>query len=335
MLNGPIAGGTMLQRSLIIATLVLLATPAAAGWTLPCLFSGCSITFVSPEYAAKPVQKLDPEKALAEVNAFRTKYGRDSGRPDARLSQAAAMQSKDQAGRSSIGHYGCGRIEPMQRAERAGFHAKLASENVAAGQKSFSDAMRSWEGSSGHRENLLRPEVTAIGVAMAKNEDGRAYWTLLCSAPSDLRVGAASNVGDERFHIAFVRLKNLRVGFALGENRAAPVDRDIDDPPCLSLRPHPPDPCLIVLSRYRDPACGKQVAINRRSRSDERHRRASLHSVKVLANNLVLERCKEFFAVLLAGAGPGFAENIFAHRWDIEGPGEQLPALFASILVRA
>ena len=59
----------------------------------------------------------------------------------------------------------------MQRAERAGFHAKLASENVAAGQKSFSDAMRSWEGSSGHRENLLRPEVTAIGVAMAKNEE--------------------------------------------------------------------------------------------------------------------------------------------------------------------
>ena len=30
-----------------------------------------------------------------------------------------------------------------------------------------------------------------------------------------LRVGAASNVGDERFHIAFVRLENLRVGFLL------------------------------------------------------------------------------------------------------------------------
>src|SRR5262249_22095036 len=59
---------------------------------------------------------------------------------------------------------------------------KIASENVAAGQKSFSDAMRSWEESSGHRENLLRPEVTAIGVAMAKNEDGRAYRTLVLGA---------------------------------------------------------------------------------------------------------------------------------------------------------
>jgi uncharacterized protein YkwD len=101
---------------------------------------------------------------------------------DARLSQAAAVQSKAQAGRSRIGYDGSDGSKPMQRAARAGFHAKIVSENVADGQKSFSDAMRSWEESSGHRENLLRPEVTAIGVAMAKNEDGRAYWTLVLGA---------------------------------------------------------------------------------------------------------------------------------------------------------
>src|SRR5262245_58288401 len=85
----------MARRGILIAALVaLLATPAAAGWTLPCLFGGCSITFVSPDYAAKPVQKLDPEKALAEINAFRTKNGRNPVVLDARLSQAAAMQSK-------------------------------------------------------------------------------------------------------------------------------------------------------------------------------------------------------------------------------------------------
>jgi uncharacterized protein YkwD len=36
-----------------------------------------------------------------------------------------------------------------------------------------------WKQSSGHRTNLLRPNVTAIGVAMAKNQNGRAYWTLV------------------------------------------------------------------------------------------------------------------------------------------------------------
>ena len=35
---------------------------------------------------------------------------------------------------------------------------------------------------SGHRENLLRPEVTAVGVAMAKNSKGWPYWTLVLGA---------------------------------------------------------------------------------------------------------------------------------------------------------
>jgi uncharacterized protein YkwD len=172
----------MLKRSIIVAALMAIATPGAAGWTLPCLFGGCSITFVSPEYAAKPVQRLNPEKALAQVNAYRSKNGRKPVVLDARLSQAAAAQSKAQAGRSRIGHDGSDGSKPMQRAARAGFNAKIASENVASGQKSFGDVMKSWEGSSGHRENLLRPEVTAIGVAMAKNSSGRPYWTLVLGA---------------------------------------------------------------------------------------------------------------------------------------------------------
>jgi uncharacterized protein YkwD len=92
------------------------------------------------------------------------------------------MQSANQATRSWIGHYGPDGSKPKDCAARVGYRAKIASENVASGQKSFSDAMQSWEGSSGHRENLLRPEVTAIGVAMAKNESGRPYWTLVFGA---------------------------------------------------------------------------------------------------------------------------------------------------------
>ncbi|MNC90716.1 Cysteine-rich secretory protein family protein [compost metagenome] len=70
----------------------------------------------------------------------------------------------------------------MDRAARAGFRAKIASENVASGQKSFSDAMYYWERSSGHRENLLRSNVSAAGVAMAQAESGRAYWTVVLGA---------------------------------------------------------------------------------------------------------------------------------------------------------
>jgi len=175
----------MLQRSMMIAMLVLLATPAAAEWRIPCLwspFGGCSVTFVSPEYAARPVQRLNPQAALAAVNTFRAENGLKPLVLDARLSRAAAMQSKAQAGRSWIGHYGSDGSTPKDRAARAGYHAKIASENVASGQKSFSDVLRFWKKSSGHRSNLLRPNVTAAGVAMAKNKSGRAYWTLVLGA---------------------------------------------------------------------------------------------------------------------------------------------------------
>lgn len=173
-------------RPSIVASVLLLATPAAAEWRIPCLwnpFGGCSVTFVSPEYAARPVQPLNPQSALAEVNAFRAKHG--LSRPlilDARLSLAAAMQSENQARRSWIGHYGSDGSTPKDRAARAGYHAKIAAENVAAGDKSFSDALRGWEESSPHRSNLLLPNVRAAGVGMAQNGSGRPYWTLVLGA---------------------------------------------------------------------------------------------------------------------------------------------------------
>jgi uncharacterized protein YkwD len=165
--------------------LTLLATPASAELTLPCLwnpFGGCSFKFVSPEYAKKPVQPLDQEAALQAINAYRAANGLGLLVLDERLNRAAAMQAEAQAGRSRIGHSGADGSTPMARAVRAGFHAKIASENVASGQKSFADVLAFWKQSSGHRTNLLRPNLTAIGVAMAKSKSGRAYWTLLLGA---------------------------------------------------------------------------------------------------------------------------------------------------------
>ena len=130
-----------------------------------------------------PCSRSTPQAALAAVNAFRTKNGRGTVVLDARLTKAAAMQSETQAKRSRIGHDGPDGSRPKDRAARAGYRAKIASENVASGQKSFSDVMQSWEGSAGHRENLLRPEVTAIGVAWPRTQ-AAALIGPSCSAPN-------------------------------------------------------------------------------------------------------------------------------------------------------
>ena len=152
---------------------------------LSLLAAGCGITgveIVSPEYAARPVEPLNPQAALAEVNEFRKVNGAPPLVLDAHLMRAAAMQAEDQARRGSMGHDGSDGSRPMDRAIRAGYHPKIASENVAAGYKSFSDVMRGWEGSSGHRENLLRPNVKAIGVGMSQSSSGRPYWSMVLGA---------------------------------------------------------------------------------------------------------------------------------------------------------
>jgi uncharacterized protein YkwD len=114
-------------------------------------------------------------------------YGLNALVLDARLSRAATIQSNDQARRDSMGHRGSDGSTIMDRAERVGYRPRVVAENVAAGLKSYSDVMRGWEKSSGHRENLLRPGVTAIGVAMAKTRSERAYWTLVLGAEIQAR----------------------------------------------------------------------------------------------------------------------------------------------------
>ena len=100
-----------------IAMLTFLATPASAELRIPCLwnpFGGCSFSFVSPEYAKKPVQPLNPE---AEINAFHAENGRKPLVLDERLSRVAGMQSEAR-GRSWIGHSGAGanRAKPIGEA---------------------------------------------------------------------------------------------------------------------------------------------------------------------------------------------------------------------------
>src|SRR6476469_4800038 len=123
----------MLQRSIVMALLILLATPAAAEWHLPCLFGllgGCSTVIpLSREYAARPVQPLNP---LEEVNAFRAKYGLNALVLDARLSRAATIQSNDQARRDSMGHDGSDGSTIMDRAERVGYRPRAVAETVPA-----------------------------------------------------------------------------------------------------------------------------------------------------------------------------------------------------------
>jgi uncharacterized protein YkwD len=50
------------------------------------------------------------------------------------------------------------------------------AENIAMGQPSSQDVVRSWMNSSGHRANILNPNHRHIGVGAYRTESGTIYW---------------------------------------------------------------------------------------------------------------------------------------------------------------
>ena len=58
------------------------------------------------------------------------------------------------------------------------FESKASGENIACGQPDANSVMTSWMNSEGHRNNILNPNFTHIGVGyMLKNNT--AYWVQL------------------------------------------------------------------------------------------------------------------------------------------------------------
>lgn len=57
-----------------------------------------------------------------------------------------------------------------------------SGENIAAGYSSASSVMNAWMGSDGHRENILNPNYTGIGVAYVQGGSYGHYWVQIFAA---------------------------------------------------------------------------------------------------------------------------------------------------------
>jgi uncharacterized protein YkwD len=73
--------------------------------------------------------------------------------------------------------------QPWDRAKAAGYSWSYIGENIAAGQRSPQEVMNSWMNSPGHRENILSPNVTEIGVGVYKGGSVGMYWVQLFGHP--------------------------------------------------------------------------------------------------------------------------------------------------------
>jgi len=72
---------------------------------------------------------------------------------------------------------------PEDRLAAAGYQWSAYAENIAMGQSTPAAAMDSWMHSSGHRANILKTNVTEIGVGFARDSAGRPYYVQVFGRP--------------------------------------------------------------------------------------------------------------------------------------------------------
>lgn len=91
-----------------------------------------------------------------------------------RLMAAAQAHSKDMARHLFMSHNSSDGTPFGRRITR--YYKGAAAENVAYGQTSSQDVMRSWMNSTGHRRNILKPNFRYMGIGYARGRNNRLYW---------------------------------------------------------------------------------------------------------------------------------------------------------------
>ncbi len=119
------------------------------------------------------------------TNAFRKKENRGPVAADAKLTAAAKYFADYMAKNDEYGHTADGK-RPADRAKDHGYAYCIVLENIAYAFDSrgfdagpLADTFfTGWKESPGHRKNMLDPDVTATGVAVARSEKTGHYYAV-------------------------------------------------------------------------------------------------------------------------------------------------------------
>lgn len=114
------------------------------------------------------------QKVLDLTNAERAKSGLKPLAADAKLMDAARVKSADMRQNNYFSHTSPVHGSPFDQMKAAGISYKKAAENIAMGQRTAEEVVKGWMESPGHRQNILTPEFTHIGIGYDSNGH---YWT--------------------------------------------------------------------------------------------------------------------------------------------------------------
>ena len=98
-----------------------------------------------------------------------------------RLTQAATGHSQDMQVHNYFSHTSLDGRTLGQRVDATGYTWSLLGENIAAGYTTVDSVVAGWVASPGHCANIMRPDLSEMGVACVPGNSGNTYatyWTM-------------------------------------------------------------------------------------------------------------------------------------------------------------
>jgi uncharacterized protein YkwD len=136
----------------------------------------CTVPDDSDELAAEIIRL---------VNQERTGRGLDPVSHNPQLADAADDYGCTMIRDGYFGHYHPVTGEgPGERTAAAGYRYRAVGENLAAGQRTPAEVVDDWMNSTeGHRENILNPMWSDVGVGVRTGGEYGIYWVLEFGLP--------------------------------------------------------------------------------------------------------------------------------------------------------
>ena len=136
-----------------------------------------TLAVVMAMLSAIPATFAHADDMAAVLTKYRRAHGLSAVKIDPQLTAIAQRQANAMAASGIMDHSVAGSFS----SRISGVQTRMASENIAAGTKSWAETFRIWQHSSGHNRNLLQSRANSVGVAMARNAKTRykTYWAMV------------------------------------------------------------------------------------------------------------------------------------------------------------
>ncbi|PCJ09509.1 MAG: serine protease [Rhodobacteraceae bacterium] len=122
---------------------------------------------------------VDRGAVVASINTLRATKNLTGLQYSTKLEKVARRHAEDMARNGFFSHTGSDGSGIGTRLIRSGYGWCTAAENIASGQRTLAEVMRSWSRSPGHRKNMLNKKISEFALVQTSDK----IWVMVLAQP--------------------------------------------------------------------------------------------------------------------------------------------------------